>query len=62
MDFSDSEARIMLRLLSKYVNEFGDCANMKLSELAADLCMSMDETTDDDDRCYRSIIAIVGEE
>lgn len=46
---NDFEALALLRLLHKYVEEFGSSTNMTISELAEDLAMSMDETIDEAD-------------
>ena len=57
---SDTECMELLRLLYKYVTEFGDCTDMKISEMAADLAMSMDETTNEADELRREIETFLG--
>lgn len=59
---TDENVRKLLTLLREYVDEYGTCANMKISEVAEDLAMSMDETTNEDNETYLDIIAITGEE
>lgn len=55
---TDKEALELLRLLHKYVTEY-DPQVMDLGSLAADLAMSMDETTDEADQLRRDIEALV---
>lgn len=55
---TDKQALELLRLLHAYVTEygsFGSCEDMRLSECAEDLAMSMDETTDEADQLRREI-------
>lgn len=57
---TDEECLAFLRLLHKYVTEYGDCADMQLSDLAEDLAMSMDHTTDEADRLRVEITTALG--
>lgn len=57
---TDAECEELLRLLHKYVTEYGSCSNMTVSEMAEDLAMSMDVTTDAADQYRREIEAILG--
>jgi hypothetical protein len=52
---TDQECVDMLRLLHSYVVEYGSSADMKISEMAEDLAMSMDVTTNEADRLRRWI-------
>jgi len=54
-DFTDTDALALLRLLHVYVTEYDSCADMRLSDMAEDLCMSMDETPDEADQLRRAI-------
>jgi hypothetical protein len=54
---TDKECVELLRLLHKYVSEYGDSADMTISEMAEDLAMSMDETTDEADQLRVEIVA-----
>lgn len=57
--FMDNHAEELLRLLHLYVHDFdtlsGGIEDLRISELAEDLAMSMDETTDAADRYRREI-------
>lgn len=52
---TDAQARELLRLLALYVTEYESCADMRLSEMASDLAISMDATTDEDDANRRLV-------
>jgi DNA-binding transcriptional ArsR family regulator len=54
---TDEEAVKLLRLLHQYVMEYRDVLlrHMTVSELAEDLAMSMDTTTDEADKLRREI-------
>lgn len=52
---TDHEALTLLQLLAKYVTEYDSCADMKISEMAEDLAMSMDVTTEEADELRRTI-------
>jgi hypothetical protein len=56
---SDQEALELLRLLHKYVTKYGHVDDMPISELAADLAMSMDVTTDEADELRQDIEGIL---
>jgi hypothetical protein len=51
----DAQSRELLRLLYTYVEEFGLDAEDSISDLASDLAMSLDVTTDEDDMRRRYI-------
>jgi hypothetical protein len=53
--FSDEEARELLTLLHKYVENYTPDLPQTIPALAADLAMSMDTTTDEDDRMRQEI-------
>jgi len=55
MDFTDSDSRQMLHLLHRYCEEFWPDIPVTIPALAEDLAMSLDETSDEDDRAYREI-------
>lgn len=56
MQLDDTQARELLRLLHVYVVEnAADMHDMSISELAEDLAMSLDVTTDEDDMRRREI-------
>lgn len=48
--FDDNDARELLRLLHKYVENYTPDLPQTIPALAADLAMSMDRTTNEDDR------------
>lgn len=52
---TDYEALELLRLLHKYVFEEVPDHDMQISELASDLAMSMDMTTDEADNLRKEI-------
>lgn len=53
---TDAQATELLRLLHAYVTEYGSCSNdVTISDVAEDLAMSMDETSDEADRLRRDI-------
>lgn len=52
---TDGKAEKLLELIWIAVTEFGWCADMKVSEFAEDIAMSMDETTDRADTLRRLI-------
>ena len=56
---TDQEALEFLRLLYKYVTEYSSCTDMHISEMAEDLAMSMDVTSNEADRLRREIEGIV---
>jgi len=53
---TDKEILELLRLVYKYVSEYGDSQDMTISEMVEDLAMSMDETTDEADRLRVEIV------
>lgn len=57
--FTDKNAEELLILLEAYVTEYESCADMKISEVAEDLAMSMDVTTDRADSALRNIEGVV---
>lgn len=56
---TDAQTLSLLRKLHHYVSEFGSCSDMKLSEVAEDIAMSMEVTTDEADRLRVEICKIV---
>lgn len=56
---TDHEALELLRLLHKYVEAYGEGEDLPISELAGDLAMSMDVTTDEADNLRREIEAAI---
>lgn len=52
---TDDEALQLLRLLHKYLETFNESSSIPVVELADDLAMGMDETTDEADRLRREI-------
>lgn len=53
--FSDDEGRELLKLLHKYVENYAPDLPQTIPALAADLAMSMDKATNEDDRMRREI-------
>jgi hypothetical protein len=52
----DRQSRELLRLLHMYVQAYAaDMHDMSITELAGDLAMSLNTTTDEDDRMRRYI-------
>jgi len=45
LELTDTKAEKLLELIYTAVSEYGSCADMKISEFAADIAMAMDETT-----------------
>jgi hypothetical protein len=56
--WNDTDSRILLRMLHKYVMEFEPDVPVKVEHLAEDLVQSMDETSDADDAMYREIAQV----
>lgn len=56
---TDEECVALLRLMHKYVTEFDSCTDMSISDMAEDLAMSMDVTTDEADMLRQEITAAV---
>lgn len=54
-DFSDYDARELLRLLHKYVENYEPDIPIEVEHLASDLVQSLDETRDEDDEMYQYI-------
>jgi len=55
MEFDDTDSRMLLKLLHKYVLEFAPDIPQTISALAEDLAMSMDRTSDEDERLAQEI-------
>jgi hypothetical protein len=57
---TDAEAMELLRLLYKYVmeyvTEYDSCRDMRISEVADDLAMSMDGAPDEAERIAKRIV------
>jgi len=53
-EFTDHDARSLLVFLHRYVTAYPDVSD-SISDLAGDLAMSLDTTTDEDDRMRREI-------
>lgn len=60
MEFDDTDSRMLLMLLHKYVQKFAPDIPQTISGLAEDLTMSMDRTTDEDERLYLEITNTIG--
>jgi uncharacterized protein YktB (UPF0637 family) len=54
-EWTDTESRMLLTLLYKYVKEFEPDIPPSVEHLAEDLAQSMDETSNHDDEMYRFI-------
>lgn len=55
MEFDDTDSRMLLKLLHKYVKEFAPDIPVTIPALAEDLAMSMDRTTAQDEQMYLDI-------
>ena len=55
LTLTDKKAEKLLELMYIAVAEFGSCADMKISEFAADIAMAMDRTTNRADELRRRI-------
>jgi hypothetical protein len=53
--FTDMDTRMLLKLLHQYTQEFAPDLPQTVPALAEDLAMSLDETSDEDDRRRREI-------
>jgi hypothetical protein len=56
----DTTARELLRLLALYVEESGSDPGLLVADVAEDVAMSLDVTTDDDDARRRLVERLVG--
>lgn len=55
---TDAECVELLRLLHKYLEEYGYSADSTVGDIAEDAAMSMSETTDEADELRRKIEAL----
>lgn len=55
LELTDTKAEQLLELIYIAVAEYGSCADMKISEFAADVAMAMNETTNRADELRQKI-------